>query len=371
MACKPSDVATVLAAPRISEMWGNRESDVDETVNRAFFTMDWWFAAAPAVVATWMDIDRKWDEYVRALQMRHIHNAWAHWAWAAHIHLFLNASASVRFLDLANNLGRFAFEDLLSGTCQATYGGRAGAERFQAVALPSSPAGAPSSNRSNWAACAIEQAGAHGKLLGTQPFIGRCDALRVGAERKRLSIREHAESSWRPRHVTDLQSGLRVWAARQCPFASQLPIAACANKGRAPIAIAFDCTTEEMLALEETRRFAEEAILLDDSAAVESLLVRLPYALDVNASAAVLGYCKDVPRGSGDCEAGDEGSWGIKAQSDDEMARACLGMCAACPRCQYVSYSRVHNDCTWLYQCNLDTLRTDVKGFTTQKMIRR
>ena len=59
--------------------------------------MDWWFAASPAVAATWIRIHERWPEYLAALRARGIGQGWAHWTWPAHIHIFLNMSAAVRF----------------------------------------------------------------------------------------------------------------------------------------------------------------------------------------------------------------------------------------------------------------------------------
>ena len=353
MQCQKSSTPVLLAGPRINQQWGNRGIELDEWVNRAFFTMDWWFAAAPSVVATWIDIDRHWEQYVRSLNVRGIAQTWSHWAWPAHIHLFLNASAKVRFLHFANTIGRLAFVDLFSSACNGQQKAQRAGRGF---------------NGSSWAACTMGQAGAAGKLFLS---IGRCDALRVGPDRKRHSTQELVDSSWseRPRDDKDLESHLRAWAAKQCPFTSQL--VKCTSEREddpTPTTIAFECTDAELAALDRIRRFAEEAMLVNDSAAVESLLARMPDAGHVNASRAKPGYCKAVDRGSGDCEAGHEGSWGVTAVSEDEMMRVCTSKCASCARCRYVSYSRKHYDCSWVHECDFHQLQTDVQGFYTQKM---
>ena len=61
------------------------------TTNANYFAMDWWFAAAPAVAASWMNISTEWDAYARANAALGIGNTWGHFIWAQHARDVLRA----------------------------------------------------------------------------------------------------------------------------------------------------------------------------------------------------------------------------------------------------------------------------------------
>eukprot|EP00966_Prymnesium_polylepis_P217465 5033217-Prymnesium_polylepis.1 len=52
-------------------------------------------------------------------------------------------------------------------------------------------------------------------------------------------------------------------------------------------------------------------------------------------------------------------------RSDGVLQAACARRCRACDRCRYVSFSARWEDCSWFFHCSVDTLATDVPGFST------
>ena len=78
------------------------------------------------------------------------------------------------------------------------------------------------------------------------------------------------------------------------------------------------------------------------------------------------GYC-DRTSGPGDCEAGEKGSVSLTAhesQSWELAAAACLTRCSAsCRRCNFISVSLQHKDCSWFAHCRLNKLSSDPQGF--------
>ena len=82
------------------------------------------------------------------------------------------------------------------------------------------------------------------------------------------------------------------------------------------------------------------------------------------------GCCGVTQGGSaGDCEHGDrgtvylgrkfgehEGERSTGSMVPDEAA--CIAWCAACPRCNYISYSFANADCSWYHSCNFTFLRS-------------
>lgn len=81
--------------------------------------------------------------------------------------------------------------------------------------------------------------------------------------------------------------------------------------------------------------------------------------------AAALGYCAETT-GPGNCERGNKGSWTLQAdetRSWDRAATVCLQHCAGCARCQHVSISLWHADCSWFASCQHGQLQQGVAGF--------
>ena len=94
-------------------------------------------------------------------------------------------------------------------------------------------------------------------------------------------------------------------------------------------------------------------------------------APDPAPSVGTVGYCAATEYNSGDCIAGDMGSfrWPIGQRhhhaATDEWREVggmqdCIARCLECARCQVVSYSRTEHDCSWYFQCNLEALHTDL-----------
>ena len=88
--------------------------------NHAYYLMDWWFAAPPAVVASWMDIALDFESHLNKLTTRLTtkgrkldYNIFSHYLWPSHVHDFLNATALVRFADLQTALARTVVDLLL------------------------------------------------------------------------------------------------------------------------------------------------------------------------------------------------------------------------------------------------------------------
>jgi hypothetical protein len=62
-----------------------------------YFLMDWWFAARPAVVATWVEISSQWEWYKERMRRMLIWRYFSHYIWAFHVHDVLNRTVDVRF----------------------------------------------------------------------------------------------------------------------------------------------------------------------------------------------------------------------------------------------------------------------------------
>ena len=58
------------------------------------------------------------------------------------------------------------------------------------------------------------------------------------------------------------------------------------------------------------------------------------------------GYCAETSK-NGDCVKGDLGFWPTPKTMD-----ACIAVCLGCDRCNYVSFSRQHKDCSWFHRCS-------------------
>lgn len=69
------------------------------------------------------------------------------------------------------------------------------------------------------------------------------------------------------------------------------------------------------------------------------------------------GHC-GVTRGAGNCSSGDSGAWSLPQEERNGMGltAACWARCAACHRCQYISYSIRWHDCSWYHSCAISGL---------------
>ena len=91
-----------------------------------------------------------------------------------------------------------------------------------------------------------------------------------------------------------------------------------------------------------------------------------------------LGYCAPTT-GPGDCDRGELGVLGMRFGSGalvpprlraiaplpnlSDAILDCLGRCALCDRCRYISLSLQNADCSWYRSCKMRHLRTDASGF--------
>ena len=67
-----------------------------------------------------------------------------------------------------------------------------------------------------------------------------------------------------------------------------------------------------------------------------------------------LGFC-EVTEGEGDCARGDKGTWETHAAGQADGLRdlaGCMRRCGACARCNWVSFSHMHEDCSWFHACD-------------------
>ena len=64
------------------------------------------------------------------------------------------------------------------------------------------------------------------------------------------------------------------------------------------------------------------------------------------------GYCEKTDN-RGDCTSGDKGAFGLAAEHKTwpSAVRACLDICAGCPRCRHISVSPQFSDCSWFSTC--------------------
>jgi hypothetical protein len=63
------------------------------------------------------------------------------------------------------------------------------------------------------------------------------------------------------------------------------------------------------------------------------------------------GHCGYTPDGNaGDCVAGWSGMWSARNISVNDLA-GCARHCKTCPRCQFVSFSALDDDCSWYRMC--------------------
>ena len=75
-----------------------------------------------------------------------------------------------------------------------------------------------------------------------------------------------------------------------------------------------------------------------------------------------MGYC-EATTDPGDCAHGAKGSWNATALGIADLA-GCAARCARCARCRYVSYSPLHEDCSWFHACKTNDLKMRWAGYT-------
>lgn len=63
------------------------------------------------------------------------------------------------------------------------------------------------------------------------------------------------------------------------------------------------------------------------------------------------GTCGVTEFGTSDCGSGDQGAWVHRGSLAE-----CVQRCVCCARCRYVSYSKIHSDCSWFHECDVDGL---------------
>tara|TARA_B100000945_G_C20398963_1_gene606311 strand:+ start:77 stop:1234 length:1158 start_codon:yes stop_codon:yes gene_type:complete len=83
----------------------------------------------------------------------------------------------------------------------------------------------------------------------------------------------------------------------------------------------------------------------------------------------MLGYCEKTGQGltsDDSCMTGSKGYWDLTNTEVTTWKRAgniCAKLCALCDRCNHISFSIQHKDCSWFNSC--DVLHHDVSGFKT------
>ena len=84
------------------------------------------------------------------------------------------------------------------------------------------------------------------------------------------------------------------------------------------------------------------------------------------------GYCATTVAGyHGDCAHGAMGNIALPTdafRSKMAVQQACVRACQECSRCNVVSWSLDHHDCSWFHSCAIDALRDNVPGFVTQQV---
>ncbi len=81
-----------------------------------------------------------------------------------------------------------------------------------------------------------------------------------------------------------------------------------------------------------------------------------------------VGFCGVTNDGvEGDCARGDSGSWNTRVHRVRSF-EDCIGRCAACARCSFVTYSPQNDDCSWYSSraCNMNALGHDIAFRTVQ-----
>lgn len=78
------------------------------------------------------------------------------------------------------------------------------------------------------------------------------------------------------------------------------------------------------------------------------------------------GYCGETTPG-GDCQSGEKGS--IPLNREEEVrtwwhaTATCMGHCARCANCHFMTVSLRYKDCSWYRTCDLEKLGTKIQGF--------
>ena len=75
-----------------------------------------------------------------------------------------------------------------------------------------------------------------------------------------------------------------------------------------------------------------------------------------------MGYCAPTLE-PGDCARGIKGGWNSTALGIADFA-GCAARCRGCARCHYVSFSPLHEDCSWFHTCEMSDLRMRWAGYT-------
>ena len=86
----------VLGPCRVTQ-YGGRWGLQFQKADHYYALMDWWFAAKPWAVKSFLDISHRWHLYKRRLMQLRIARWFSHYVWAIHVHDFLNATADIRF----------------------------------------------------------------------------------------------------------------------------------------------------------------------------------------------------------------------------------------------------------------------------------
>ena len=86
------------------------------------------------------------------------------------------------------------------------------------------------------------------------------------------------------------------------------------------------------------------------------------------------GFC-EVTEGEGDCARGAKGTWELgRAGSKDGLRdlAGCMRRCGQCARCNWVSFSQMHEDCSWFHACDPRAVATQshflAKHFVTVRV---
>ena len=80
-----------------------------------------------------------------------------------------------------------------------------------------------------------------------------------------------------------------------------------------------------------------------------------------------MGYCAPTLE-PGDCARGIKGGWNSTALGIADFA-GCAARCRGCARCHYVSFSPLHEDCSWFHTCEMSDLRMRWAGYTYETAV--
>ena len=81
------------------------------------------------------------------------------------------------------------------------------------------------------------------------------------------------------------------------------------------------------------------------------------------------GFCEKTKPG-GDCQADRFGSWQLPTRMTTWHVadHFCIQRCLRCERCNFVSLSLRHHDCSWFEACDLQLLQSQPSGFRTYEV---